>query len=95
MLIRYADGSFVEGMIQRLEGALLWVAVAGLDTEVEFVLVDREWLSESGSAVTFEFPMKVSTELFDIVVSDEDGRCAAGGDCVLRRMWTGGAAPAN
>jgi hypothetical protein len=95
MLIRYPDGSFVEGMIQRLEGGLLWVSVAGLDREVEFVLVDREWVSESGSAVRFEFPVKVSTELFDIVASDEDGKCAAGGDCVLRRMWSGDCSPAN
>lgn len=95
MLIRYPDGSFVEGMIQRLEAGLLWVTVAGLDREVEFLLVDREWVSESGSAVTFEFPVKVSTELFDIVATDEDGRCAAGGDCVLRRVWSGGCSPAN
>jgi hypothetical protein len=95
MLIRYADGSFVEGIIQRLEGGLLWVAVAGLDNDVEFVLVDSEWVSGSGSPVKFEFPVRVSTELFDIVVSDEDGKCAAGGDCVLRRMWSGGSSPAN
>jgi len=94
MLIRYADGSFVEGTIQRIDGGLLWVSVDGLDNTVEFVLVDREWVSESGSAVTFEFPVKVSTELFDIIVSDEEGKCAAGGDCVLRRMWTG-SSPAN
>jgi hypothetical protein len=95
MLIRYADGSFVEGMIQRLEGGILWVTAAGLDREVEFLLIDREWVSESGSTVTFEFPVRVSTEIFDIVGADEDGRCAAGGDCVLRRMWSGGCSPAN
>jgi hypothetical protein len=95
MLIRYPDGSFVEGIIQKLQGGLLWVAVAGLDNEVEFVLVDREWVSASGSIVTFEFPVKVSSELFDIVVSEEDGKCAAGGDCVLRKMWSEGCPPAN
>jgi hypothetical protein len=95
MLIRCADGSFVEGVIQRLEGGLLWVAVAGVDDEVEFVLIDREWVSESGRAVTFEFPAKVSTELFEIVGAGEDGKCAAGGDCVLRRMWSEGSLPIN
>jgi hypothetical protein len=95
MLIRYSDDSFVEGMIQRLEGDRLWVTVAGLESEVEFILIDGEWVSESGKAVTFEFPVKVSMELIDIVVADEDGRCAAGGDCVLRRMWSGECSPPN
>jgi hypothetical protein len=93
MLIRYADGSYVDGMIQSLDGGRLWVAAAGLDQDVEFTLVGREWVSASGNPVTFEFPVRVSSELFHIAGSQQDGNCAAGGDCVLRRMCEGNAPP--
>ena len=85
MIVRYSDGSFVEGVIKKLEGASLCVEVAGLDKQVCFLLVDGIWRSECGSAVTLEFPSRVSMQFFHSV--DEPGKCAAGGDCVLKRMW--------
>ena len=39
MVIRYSDGSYVEGVIHRLEGATVRAAVAGLDDAVEYRLM--------------------------------------------------------
>ena len=67
MIIRYSDGSYVEGVIHRLERGILRATVAGIDDAVEFIL-QRE---------------------VDVVMgmmrAGEPG-CAAGGDCILRRM---------
>jgi hypothetical protein len=88
MFIRYADGSYVEGVIHRLEGATLRAAVAGIDDAIEYTLMQDKWISETGLVVTFEFPKETGTDLFRImprtVCQPEEG-CAAGGDCVLRR----------
>ena len=88
MLIRYADGSSIEGVIHGLEGATLKTAVAGANTAAQFTLVQNEWVSESGLAVTFEFSPQTVPDLLDmmlVMATSGAGQCAAGGDCVLRR----------
>jgi hypothetical protein len=98
MVIRYADGSYVDGVIHKLEGGTLRAVVAGLDDAVEFTLVRDEWISESGNAVTFEFPLKSGVRLLDIMpamIGEGAGHCAAGGDCVLRRASNPGSGLPN
>ena len=98
MVIRYSDGSYIDGVIHRLEGSVLRAEVAGRDDAVEFRLVRDQWISESGNAVTFEFPLRIRAELFEIappIDSDGFGHCAVGGDCLLRRMSGTGDSPLN
>jgi hypothetical protein len=98
MVIRYSDGSYAEGVIHRLQGGTMRAAVAGVDDAIEYRLVRDQWTSEMGIVVTFEFilDLEKGMDLFQIapvMIGDgeashglEGARCAAGGDCVLRRM---------
>ena len=88
MVIRYSDGSYVEGVIHRLEGATVRAAIAGIDDAVEYTLIQDKWISEMGLVVTFEFPIEKGMDLCQIMprmVCQPEAGCAAGGDCVLRR----------
>jgi len=93
MVIRYSDGSYVEGVLHRLAGATLRAAVPGIDDAVEYTLMQDKWISETGLAVTFEFPMEEAMDLCQIMprqimpgmAGQPEAGCAAGGDCVLRR----------
>lgn len=94
MLIRYSDGSFVEAIIHRLQGGCIRAAIPDADDEVEYRLINDEWFSESGLAVTFEFAERLPAELLLISsanLNHMSGGCAAGGDCVLRRISPPGA----
>ena len=96
MIIRYSDGSFVEGSIHRLQGGTLRATVAGVDDTVEYTLLHGRWTSEMGAPVTFEFPLDRVLEYLPVprAASDAgDSDCAAGGDCALRRI--AGARPVN
>jgi hypothetical protein len=90
MIIRYEDGSTVHGIIYRLIGRSLRAAVEGSDGPVDFKLTRGKWISDSGAGVTFEFPIEIGTEFFrtltDLAQGEEQGHCALGGDCVIRRM---------
>jgi hypothetical protein len=86
MIIRYCDGSYVEGVIHRLEGGTLRVTVAGLDDAVEYTLFEDGWTSETGYGVTFEFTVQREMDLLPAMMGAGAPGCAAGGDCVLRRM---------
>src|ERR1700719_566307 len=57
MVIRYSDGSYVEGVIHRLQGGTVRAAVAGVDDVIEYRLVREQWTSEMGVVVTFEFTL--------------------------------------
>jgi len=88
MVIRYSDGSYVEGVIHRLDGATVRAAVAGLDDVVEYTLMQDKWITEMGLVVTFEFPTEKGKDLFQVMprkIGQHEAGCAAGGDCVLRR----------
>jgi hypothetical protein len=98
MVIRYFDGSYVEGVINRLEGRTVRAVVAGVDDAVEYTLIQDKWTSESGVVVTFEFPAEKVTDLFrhmPVMLAEREGHCAAGGDCALRRISGSGAGPVN
>jgi hypothetical protein len=69
--------------------------VAGVDDAVDYTLVEDRWTSEWGDGVTFEFTMQKEVDLFLAVMGDGEPACAAGGDCVLRRMPASGAARVN
>jgi hypothetical protein len=90
MLIRYEDGSAAHAVIYRLIGGNLRAAVEGFQEPVDFRLIRGKWISESGAGVTFEFPIEIGMEclqtLTDLALSEGHGPCAAGGDCVIRRM---------
>ena len=89
MIIRYSDGSFVNGVIHSLEGCIIRAAVAGFDDAVEFRLIEEEWISEGGAIVTFEFLVKDHVEPIAILPELSDSGapgCAAGGLCILRRI---------
>jgi hypothetical protein len=73
MIVRYADGSHVEGVIHSLERGTLRATLAGGDDAVEYTLVGNGWTSETGEDVTFEF-------------AAGGPACAAGGDCILRHI---------
>ena len=91
MIIRYADGSYVEGVIHRLECGTLRATVAGIDDAVEYILFEDGWTSETGDDVTFEFTLQREVDVLMGMMGASEPRCAAGGDCVLRRMpGTGG-----
>ena len=83
MIIRYSDGSRVEGVVHRLERGTLRATVAGIDDVVEFILFEDGWTSEMGEGVTFEFTVQREV---DVMMGAGESGCAAGGDCVLRRM---------
>jgi hypothetical protein len=98
MVIRYSDGSYVEAVLHRLEGAILRAAVAGIDDAVEYTLMQNRWISETGLVVTFEFPMEKGMDLCQIMprmIGQPEAGCAAGGDCVLRRTSRSCASPVN
>jgi hypothetical protein len=83
MIIRYSDGSCVEGLIHRLERGTLRATVAGIDDAVDFILFEDGWTSERGDDVAFEFTVQREV---DVLMGAGEPECAAGGDCVLRRM---------
>ena len=100
MIIRYADGSYAHGVICSLTGNTVGAAVAGVDDVVEFKLVRGAWTTGRGLVVTFEFPHEAAAELLRTMaamnLTDEEGGCAVGGACVLRRMSSsGGSGPVN
>jgi hypothetical protein len=98
MVIRYSDGSYVEGVIHTLEGATVRAAIAGIDDAVEYTLIQDKWISEMGLVVTFEFPIEKGMDLCQIMPRMAGGRvagCAAGGDCVLRQTSRSCAGPVN
>jgi hypothetical protein len=108
MVIRYSDGSYVEGVLHRLAGATLRAAVAGIDDAVEYTLMHDKWISETGLPVTFEFPVEKAMDLCQIMprqvmpgqvmpgmIGQLEAGCAAGGDCVLRRTSRSCASPVN
>jgi hypothetical protein len=83
MIIRYSDGSWVEGLLHRLERGTLRATVAGIDDAVEYTLFEDGWISELGDDVTFEFT--VQREM-DVMMGAGEPGCAAGGNCILRRI---------
>lgn len=98
MVIRYSDGSYVEAVLHRLQGATLRAAVAGIDDAVEYTLMQNKWISETGLVVTFEFPIEKGIDLFQItprMICQPEAGCAAGGDCVLRKTSRSCAGPVN
>jgi hypothetical protein len=98
MVIRYFDGSYVEGVINRLEGRTVRAVVAGVDDAVEYTLIQNKWTSESGLVVTFEFPVEKVLDRFrniPVMMGERDGHCAAGGDCALRRISGASAGQVN
>ena len=90
MIIRFEDGSRAHAVLYRLVGGSLRAAVEGTDGPVDFKLVRGKWVSDRGAGVTFEFPIEIGMEflqtLTDLARSGEEGHCAVGGDCVLRRI---------
>jgi hypothetical protein len=83
MIIRYSDGSWVEGLLHRLERGTLRATVVGIDDAVEYTLFEDGWISELGDDVTFEFT--VQREM-DVMMGAGEPGCAAGGNCILRRI---------
>jgi hypothetical protein len=86
MIVRYSDGSWVEGVIHSLERGTLRATVAGIDDAVEFILFEDGWTSEAGDDVTFEFTLQREVEVMMEMTGAREPGCAAGGDCVLRRI---------
>jgi len=90
MIVRYEDGSKAHAVIYRLIGTHLRAAVEGVEDPVDFKLIRGNWISDSGAGVTFEFPIEIGKEflqnLTDLALSEEQGRCALGGECVIRRV---------
>ena len=98
MVIRYCDGSYVEGAIQELESGAVRAKVAGALDAVRYTLIHDRWTSDLGAVVTFEFPMERGLNLCQIMpVSTCQGPavCADGGDCALWRMSGPGAKRVN
>lgn len=99
-IIRYEDGSMARAVIYRLIGGNLRAAVEGVEAPVDFKLIRGHWISNSGSGVTFEFPVEIGMDflqaLKDLAESVEYGHCAMGGDCVIRQIvGSGGNAAPN
>ena len=86
IVIRYSDGSCVEGVIHRLECGTLRATVAGIDDAVEYILFEDGWTSETGDDVTFEFNLPREADVMMGIMGAGEPGCAAGGDCILRRM---------
>jgi hypothetical protein len=98
MIIRYSNGSSAEGVMRRVEGGTVRAEVGGVDDAVEYRLIQDQWTSETGVVVTFEFTVDNGRDLFQIMpvmTGEEEARCAAGGDCILRRTSGSGTAWAN
>ena len=57
MLIRYADGRLMEGILLILAGGFMRVAAKNEDDVVEYRLINGCWVSEDCETVTFEFPL--------------------------------------
>jgi hypothetical protein len=100
MIIRYSDGSYAHGVICSVTGGTLGAAVAGVDDAVEFRLIRGAWTSGRGLVVTFEFPIETEMAFLQIMAAaksdEQQGHCAAGGECLLRRIPApGGYEPAN
>lgn len=85
MIVRYSDGSHLEGIIHRLERGTLRATVAGLEDAVEYTLIGDGWISERGDGVTFEFTGPRGVDLLLGMIGAGEPGCAAGGDCALRR----------
>jgi hypothetical protein len=86
MIIRFTDGSSVEGVIHWLECGKMRATVAGFGDAVEYTLFQGGWTSETGEDVTFEFTMQRDVDVVMGMMRASEAACAAGGDCVLRRM---------
>ena len=89
MRVCYEDGSFAEALIVGLIGRSMRALAAGVDDALEFTLRGDSWFSEGGLAVSFKFPPAVGDELYEeplMVCIPSGGPCAAGGDCMLRRI---------
>jgi hypothetical protein len=86
MIIRHSDGSRVNGVIHRLERGRLRATVAGIGDAVEFILFEDGWISETGDDVTFEFTVQREVDFMMGTMGAGKPGCAAGGDCVLRRL---------
>ena len=99
MIIRYSDNSAVHGVLHRLTGDTLRAAVEGEDDATEFKLIRGAWTSDKGVVAAFEFPVEIGLDLLQtmpVMRPGAEGRCAAGGNCVLRRMpASGGGRAAN
>jgi hypothetical protein len=96
MVIRYPDGSYVDGIIRRLEGGTVRAAIAGIDDAVDYTLIQDNWTSEMGLVVTFEFPIEMDRfQFMQRMNGEREAGCAAGGDCVLRRTSGSCAGPVN
>jgi hypothetical protein len=86
MIIRYSDGCYVEGVIHRLECGILRATVAGFDDALEYTLFEDGWTSEMGDDVTFEFTAQREVDVTMGMIGAGESGCAAGGDCILRRI---------
>ena len=53
---------------------------------MEYILFEDGWTSETGDDVTFEFTLPKEVDVLLGLVGMGAPGCAAGGDCVLRRM---------
>ncbi len=95
MIIRYSDGSHLEGVLHKLERGTLRATVAGVDDAVEYTLVEEGWTSERGDGVTFEFIAQRGVDLLLGMIGAEEPRCAAGGDCLFRRRPDSVPVPVN
>jgi hypothetical protein len=69
--------------------------VAGIDDAVEYILFEDGWTSETGDDVTFEFILQREVDVVTGMMGAGRPGCAAGGDCVLRRMPGSGPTPVN
>ena len=75
-------------------------AVAGVEDAIEFKIIGNYWFSDKGTVVTFEFQVERGIDFLQIMpamhLQEGHAHCAAGGDCVLRRMaGSGGNGPLN
>jgi hypothetical protein len=86
MIVRYADGTCGEAVIHKLERGTMRATVVGAEDAVEFTLVGDRWTSEWGDGVTFEFGAPAQTSFLLVSTGTGEATCAAGGDCLLRRM---------
>ena len=56
MLLHYADGRVLVGILLNLKGNQMRVAVKDAEDIAEFMLLNGVWVSECCETVTFEFP---------------------------------------
>src|ERR1035438_1789155 len=85
MIIRLANGPYVEGVLHSLNWGTLRASVAGVDDAVEFTLSPSGWTSEAGDVVTFDFTIEREQEIFLGGSEENHAWCAAGGACKLRQ----------